>query len=101
MSYNVLEHNTCIEIDFYIDGNSEYISCCLGKLPTYNEINPISYWYGLVPDGSQAYDFNTLEEFINAPVFGRNSLSGLWDRVTICAIDGCDVEYRLDFYINN
>lgn len=96
LDYDVVNRNACIEIEFEVDNNSEYNSCWLGKMPDrYKDCKVATYWYGLVPDGSQAYDYPTKDEFLNAKVFKGQSIIDIWDTVTLFSIDGCDVEYRL------
>lgn len=100
MGIDVSAHNICIEIEFYINEDLEYNSCWLGKMGrTVEGIQYEVFWYGLVADGSQAYDYYSAEEFFNAPVFRGKSLKDLWDKVIINSIDGCSVEYRLPYYL--
>lgn len=99
MEYDVVTEDACIEVEFYIDGDAVYDSCWLGKTPDPEKKDRAAYWYGLVKDGSQAYDYYTAEDLIKAPVFRGESLEELWDKVTIKSIDGCSVDYRLPFYL--
>jgi len=98
MSYDVVNNNASIEIEFCRDDIPHYNSCWMGK--TLNEeISQAFFWYGLVPDGSQAYDFDSFQGFINAKVFNDNSLKEIWDSITLIAIDGCDIDWRLSHYL--
>ena len=86
MSQDIISDNTSIEAEFRIDGLSIYDEACLGK-KNHNDTNTILYWFGLVPDGSQAYTFNSFEEFINANVLSGRSLKELWDSVSFLYIN--------------
>ncbi|WP_195266845.1 hypothetical protein [Clostridium sp. 1001275B_160808_H3] len=68
LNVNVLENNTCIEMNFCIDDDIEYQDCWLGKTSN-KDNNKEIYWYGLVEDGSQAYNYDCLEDFFSAKVF--------------------------------
>jgi len=81
MSQDVISDNTSIEAEFCIDGLSMYDEACLGKKMR-NNANTDVYWFGLVPDGSQAYDFDCFEEFINANVFSGRSLKEIWNSIS-------------------
>lgn len=99
LEYDVVAKNACIEVEFYIDEDTDYCHCWLGKTVDREDKNRAVYWYGLVEDGSEGYDYNTAEEFINARVFRGKSIKELWDKVTIDSIDGCSVEYRLPHFL--
>ena len=97
MSYNISNMN-CIEIEFGVDNSRDYRCSWLGKMldsKTGSEI----YWFGLTEDGSQAYDYETFEQFSNARVFDGKSIKEIWDLVTILSIDACSAEERLPFYL--
>ncbi len=96
LSYNS-DGNFCIEIEFKITDSTEFTSCFMGK--TCNK-NDVEYWYGLTADGSNAYEYDSLESFISAPVFCSKTLSEIWDKIEILSIDGCDPEERISFYIS-
>jgi len=98
MSYDVVENNACIEIEFCIDNTPIYNSCWMGKTIS-RETNQAVFWYGLVPDGSQAYDFDSLQGFMCASIFHDNSLKEIWDSISLIAIDGCDIDWRLSHYL--
>ena len=73
----------CIEINFEIDGCMEYQESWIGKMIN-RETKRDVYWFGLVPDGSQAYSFESFEEFANANVFyGNKSLKEIWSSISI------------------
>ena len=100
MSYDVVKNNACIEIEFFLDDFSEYGSCWLGK--TINEeTHQAVYWYGLTPDGSQSYDFDSLHDFVSAPIFHDKSIKERWDSITLIAIDGCSIDWRLAHYLGS
>lgn len=93
-----LEGKFCIEIEFSVQGEPTYQSCWMGKMPNaLNKENNI-YWYGLVPGGSEAYDYDNFADFSSASVFNGKSLKEIWNNVEILSIDGCDPESRLFVY---
>ena len=98
MSYDVCRSNTCIEIEFCIDQCVEYQTSWLGKMIERGTGKSI-YWYGLVEDGSQAYDFESIEEFINAKIFCDNSIKEIWSLISVISIDACEPKERLSFYL--
>ena len=53
------------------------------------------YWVGLVTDVSQAYDYDKLEDLLNAKVFCGKSLCKIIDEITWFLLDGCGIEERL------
>lgn len=85
----------CIEIEFSVKGYQKYRSCWMGKLPDEADSQKELYWYGLVPDGSEAYGYNNFQDFSSAPVFDGKSLKEIWEKVEVLAIDGCDPEERI------
>jgi hypothetical protein len=98
MAYDVLKKGVCIEVSFFVDDLPEYNSCWLGK--TFNSrTSKEIYWYGLVKDDSQAYDFESLHDFVNAPVFHGNSIKEIWNLIMLISIDSCAVEDRLNHYL--
>ncbi len=99
MSYDVAKkQDPCIEIEFCVDGCFEYQSSWLGKMID-EETNKSIYWFGLVEDGSQAYDFDSFEQLVNANVFYGKSIKDIWNLVTLLSIDACDLQERLPFYL--
>lgn len=97
MLYDVIKNNTCIEIEFSVDKNDVYTSCYLGK-KIEEKHSTVAYWFGLTPDGLNAYDFSSIEQFMEAKVFDGNSIEEIWDSISLYSIDGCDIEERLPFY---
>lgn len=98
MQFDVVNENACIEIYFSIDGDMTYSGCWLGKMidrETHKEL----FWFGLVKDGSQAYGYDNIDDFLNAQVFDGLSIKQLWSRVTLFSIDSFDVMERLAFYL--
>lgn len=61
--------------------------------------NKAIYWFGLTEDGSQAYDFDSFEEFINAKVFLGKNIREIWNSISLISIDASDVQDRLLFYL--
>lgn len=43
----------------------------------YGEDEKVIYWFGLAEEGSQAYDFKSFEQFINAKVFHDKNIKGI------------------------
>ena len=87
----------CIEIEFLITGNQKYGSCWMGKTSDESNI----FWYGLMPDGSESYDYTDLVEFVSDPVFNGRTLEEIWDKVEVLSVDGCDPEERIAKYTEN
>lgn len=100
MNYDITknQHYQEIEVWFFIDDSIEYFSSWLGKMLDKEKKKEI-YWYGLVEDGSQAYEFDSFEEFANAKVFYNKSINEIWVSVSLLSIDACDVQERLPFYL--
>ncbi len=98
MSYDIAENQNCIEIEFCIDNCEVYQTSWLGKMLN-RETNKAIYWFGLTEDGSQAYDFDSFEEFINAKVFLGKSIREIWSSISLISIDASDVQDRLLFYL--
>jgi hypothetical protein len=100
MSYDISKNTSCheIEVEFSVNNYEQYQNSWLGKMLDI-ELKKELYWYGLVEDGSQAYEFESFEEFINAEVFGGRSIKEIWNSITLISIDACDVQERLQFYI--
>ena len=93
-----LEGKFCIEIEFLVKGEPIYQSCWMGKMPDREKKEKEIYWYGLVPNGSEAYDYDNFYDFSSASVFHGKSLQEIWEKVEILSIDGCDPEERLSVY---
>jgi hypothetical protein len=99
LNSDVIKYNSCIEMNFCIDNDAEYWDCWLGKMP-YKESGTEVYWFGLVPNGSQAYDYAKLEDFLNVKVFRGKSLLDVFEKITWYSLDGCSIEERLPDYIS-
>ena len=90
----------CIEIEFCVDDCAEYEESWMGKMLD-KETNQDVYWYGLTPDCLQAYDYGTLEEFLNAKVFHGRSIKEIWDSVSLYSLDGGPAHECLPFYLDS
>ena len=90
----------CVEIQFMLLNSQKYDYCWMGKMWTRDEQKDI-FWYGLTPDGKNAFDYPSFEEMANAPVFDGLSLKDVWDHIVIEEIDGCDPQERLEDYIGD
>ena len=94
-----LEGRFCVEIQFLLKGSPRYQSCWMGKMPDREGKEKEVYWYGLVPDGSEAYDYDNFRDFSSASVFRGKSLKEIWENVEILSIDDCDPEDRIKAYL--
>lgn len=92
-------HGYCIEIEFSVTGYPEYQSCWMGKMPDKRNKGQELYWYGLIPDGSEAYNYDSFQDFSCSSVFRGKSLKEIWDSVEILSIDGCDPEDGIQAYL--
>lgn len=99
LNTDVIRYTSCIEMNFCIDNDTEYIDCWLGKMPDKDNPSKEVYWYGLVPDGAQAYDYDKLEDILNAKVFRGKSMFDVIEKITWLSLDGCIIEERLPDYI--
>ena len=91
----------CIEIEFSVNGYPKYQSCFMGKMPDKENAGKELYWYGLVPDGSEAYDYGNFQDFSSALVFDGKSLKEIWDKVDLLSIDGCEPKERISAYLQD
>jgi hypothetical protein len=87
-------------MNFCIDNDIVYGDCWLGKMPDRDNSRKAVYWYGLVPDGSQAYEYTELEDFIDAKVFNGKSMRDVFEKVTWYSLDGCSIEGMLPYYLD-
>ena len=85
----------CVEIEFLVKNSPRYQSCWMGKMPHRENREKEVYWYGLVPNGSEAYDYDNFRDFSTAPVFAGQSLRDIWDSITLVTINSCDPEEYL------
>lgn len=97
MSYDITK-KACIEVEFCVDNCETYQTPWLGKMID-RKANRVIYWFGLTEDGSQAYDYDSFNEFVNAKVFYGKSLKEIWHLVSLVSIDACDINERLQFYL--
>ena len=86
-----------LELEFWLKGSEKFDLCCMGRLWDKREKRAV-YWYGLTPDGENAYDFPSFEEMAAAPVFDGLSLREIWDGVELLTIDACDPMERIGEY---
>ena len=104
MSFDLIEarikgRRDSIEIAFDVEDCNIYKWSWMGKILD-KETGEDSYWFGLVKDGSQAYDYETFDEFVNAKVFySEKSLKELWHLISIISLDGSGLEYVIDRFI--
>ena len=94
------EEDFCIEIEFSVNGYPEYQSCFMGKTPNKTEKNKWIFWYGLASDGTKSFNYDNIDDFSAAPIFDGKSLKEIFSKINILSIDGCDPEYRINFYIS-
>jgi len=89
----------CIEICFDVEDSVNYRDSWMGKMIDKDTGGNV-YWFGLVPDGSQAYDFALFDEFVNAEVFyGRKSLKEIWPSISVLSLDGGTVSETLSYFL--
>lgn len=81
------------ENNFEIIGDDYFDDCWIGYSEEFNE-----YWFGLTPDGSNAYDYKTADEILNAPVFNGKSMHELWNKVKFYSINGLGAK---DWFLYN
>ncbi len=98
---DVVKYNSCIEMNFCIDDDTEYEDCWLGKMPDRDNLDKEVYWYGLTSDGLQAYDYAKLEDILNSKVFNGKSLCDVIEKVTWYSLDECSIEERLPDYLDD
>ena len=99
MSYDITKkQDSCIEIEFCVDNCSIYQESWLGKMID-KDTKKVIYWFGLTEDGSQAFDFDSFEQFENAKIFHSKSIKEIWNSISVLSIDACDVKERLSFYL--
>ena len=96
-----LEGKWCIEIEFLVKGCPKYQSCWMGKTPNKVDKEKELYWYGLVLDCSESYDYDSFQDFSSAPVFNGKSLKEIWKKVEILSIDGCVPADRIKLYLQS
>ena len=94
-----LEGKWCIEIEFFVKGYPKYRSCWMGKTPNKADKQKEVFWYGLVPDCSESYDYDNFQDFSTAPVFSGKSLKKIWKKIEIISIDGYDPIDRIKTYL--
>ncbi len=87
LAYIISSH---CEVSFEISGDEEYHDCWMGNM---GAVDDMPYWFGLTPDGKQAYEYKTFDEMLSAPVFHGQSLQSIIDKVDILTIDSCDPEW--------
>jgi hypothetical protein len=74
----------CIEISFSVEACEKYQNCWMGK----NGAEEKQYWFGLTPDGNEAYRYKTFDEMATAKVFDGKSLKEICNLITINEIIG-------------
>lgn len=89
----------CIEIFFRVKDNGKFCRCWMGKMPDKLTKKDL-YWFGLTPDGKNAYDYPTFDEFSGDGVFDGNSLAEIWDSVEITEINSCDPQEMIEIYLS-
>lgn len=94
-----LKGEACIEIEFAVEGVSDFQSCWMGKMPDKIDKEKEVYWYSLSADNSEPYEYDNYRDFSNAPVFDGKSLEEIWSYINLLSIDGCDPEERMKFYV--
>ena len=98
MSFDTKD-NLCIEIFFKVKESNKFNSCWMGKMPNKATKEDL-FWFGLTPDGQNAYDYPTFEEFSSAKIFDSKSLIEIWDSITIIDINSCDPDEMIEMYLS-
>ena len=98
MSFDTKE-NLCIEIFFKVKESNKFNSCWMGKMPNKATKEDL-FWFGLTPDGKNAYQYPTFEEFCFAEIFDGKSLVAIWDNIIIIDINGCDPDEMIEMYLS-
>ena len=91
MSRQLLNKDKSMEIEFCVDNYTEYQESWLGKLVD-KKTNKEVFWYGLTADGTQAYNFDSLDSFMSAKVFRGKSIEEIWDLILILSLNGNTIE---------
>ena len=79
----LIERDWVGEINFSIVSDEIYDDCWMGCFSD----GDTPYWFGLTPDGKQAYDYATADELLSAKVFNGKSMAELWDKVKFHTLD--------------
>lgn len=88
--------NCCHEVLFSVDDSDKYQHSWMGVS---NKNDVLSFWYGLTKNGCEAYDYNSFDEMLNAPVFEGKRLNEIWDKVDILSFDSLDPQYIIPKYL--
>jgi len=89
----------CIEICFDVEDSVNYRDSWMGKMIDKDTGDDV-YWFGLVPDGTQAYNFALFDEFANAKVFyAQKSLKEIWSSIFILSLDGGTISETLAYFL--
>ena len=89
---------SCIEILFSVKESEKFDYSWMGKMPDKKTKKDV-FWFGLTPDGDNAYDYPTFEEFSFAKIFDGKSLMEIWDNIVIEEINGCDPMEMVEMYL--
>lgn len=96
---NLFSFNTfgkgCAEIEFRVEGMDTYQLSWMGKMPDRDNSEKDCYWYGLVPDGSEAYDYDNFEDFSSAPVFEGKSLKDICSKIELLSVNSCPPDPKI------
>ncbi len=95
------EQKYCFEIDFCVLNDPVYNHSWMGKMPNEKKKEQDLYWFGLVADGSQAYDYDSFEKMCLAPVFNGKCLKELLHEIDIFSINGCDPGEMIHLYLSS
>lgn len=97
---DVVSERVCMEIEFFVKDNPIYSDCWMGKMAAKEGDERLHeiYWFGLVLDGSQAYDYRSLEAALNAKIFAGESMLDLWDSIEFIWLNGLSPEYFTNLY---
>ncbi|BBF43780.1 hypothetical protein lbkm_2468 [Lachnospiraceae bacterium KM106-2] len=90
-----------LEIAFYLEGDAQYSECWMGKMPNSEKPDQEIFWYGLVEDGTQSYNYSTAEELLQAKVFYGKDLLGILEQINWYSLDASNFEEMWNYYQGN
>ena len=89
----------CIEVEFEVTDMSGYENCWMGKMPDPEHQEQELFWFGLKPDGTEAWDYHSLFDFMSAPIFKGKTLCEISEKINVLSVDGTDPAERMRFYL--
>ena len=81
------EQIPCMEVHFSLPGSETFHDCWMGRLYD-QDARRLEFWYGLTPDGQNAYDYGSFEELAGAKVFDGKDLRTVWAGAMVHSVLG-------------